>query len=54
MDNFTVNNAIATTSTVNGLFTNNGNTVLGDTNADIVTINAKIASNQLFQCKQHI
>ena len=42
---FTVNNAISTTSTVNGLFTNNGNTVLGDTNVDIVTINAKIASS---------
>jgi hypothetical protein len=43
--NFTVNTATATTSSVSGLFTSSGNTVLGDTEYDIVTLNAKVVND---------
>jgi cytoskeletal protein CcmA (bactofilin family) len=42
---FTVNNSISTTSTVSSILTVNGNTVLGDTTTDIVTLNAKIVNS---------
>ncbi len=44
---FAVNNSISTTSTVSSILTVNGNTVLGDTSADIVTLNAKVVNSIL-------
>ena len=41
---FTVNNSISTTVTTQDLIVN-GNTSLGDTNVDIITLNARVSSN---------
>ena len=43
--NFTVNNAIATTSTVSGILSVTGNTVIGSAPDDIVTLNARVVNS---------
>jgi hypothetical protein len=42
---FEINDSLAATSTVSSLFTSSGNTVIGDSTDDIITLNAKVVND---------